>query len=310
MSRSQPRKHSHPASALPAPTLPDWLDQLVPYRRYRMQVGAYRMHVMEAGDPDGQPVLCVHGNPTWGFLYRKVVDALDGSGLRIIMPDLIGLGFSDKPKSGDEHQLDAHGAWLGALVDALDLQSVTLVGQDWGGPVGFRAFADRSERLSALVVLNTVIGPPKPGFKATAFHRFAAMPVLSDLVFRGLSFPQINLNMAQGDKSSIDREASRAYRYPIRGLSRNVAPLALARMVPSGPDHPSIAALQRCFELVDGWQGPAAIVWGDKDPILGKVRSHVERTLPQARVTRTSAGHFLQEEVPEQIGDAIRYVCG
>ena len=166
------------------------------------------------------------------------------------------------------------------------------------------------ERVHGLVVLNTVIGPPKPGFKPTAFHRFAAMPLISDLVFRGLSFPQINLSVAQGDKRSIRGETAKAYRYPLRTLKLNVAPLALARMVPDKPGHPTIPALERCYDFVSRFKGPAAIVWGDRDPVLGSVRSHVERTLPQASVTRTQAGHFLQEEVPEEIAAAVRQVAG
>ena len=107
------------------------------------------------------------------------------------------------------------------------------------------------------------------------------MPLISDLVFRGLGFPQINLSVAQGDKRSIRGETAKAYRYPLRTLKLNVAPLALARMVPDKPGHPTIPALERCYDFVSSFKGPAAIVWGDRDPVLGSVRSHVERTLPK-----------------------------
>ena len=294
---------------LKAPELPAWLQEMVPFERYLVDVGGYRMHVMEAGDPAGQPVLAVHGNPTWGALYRKVAHELEGSGMRVIMPDLIGLGFSDKPGSASAHTLDNHGTWMGRLIDALDLRDVILVGQDWGGPVGFYPMATRRDRVHGMVILNTVIGPPKPGFRPTAFHRFAAAPGLSDFVFRVLGFPQVNLNMAQGDKRSMSGDVGRMYRYPLKGLSQNIAPLALARMVPSALDHPSIAALDRCFGFVSAFKGPAAIVWGDQDPILGGVRSHVERTLPHATIARTKAGHFLQEEVPEVIAASIEDVA-
>ena len=294
---------------LTAPELPTWLSQYLDgFTRYQVDVGGLHMHVMEAGDPSGRPVLMMHGNPTWGFLYRKIVQALEGAPLRLIMPDMMGLGFSERIDA-EAHTLDNHGHWLGSLIDQLELRDLVFVGQDWGGPIGFRALADRQDRVQSLVVLNTVIGPPKPGFKPTAFHRFAAMPLISDLVFRGLGFPQVNLNVAQGDKRSIRGDIAKAYRYPLRSLKLNVAPLALARMVPNTPSHPTIPSLQRCFEFVEGFHGPAAIVWGDRDPVLGSVRSHVERTLPQAHVTRTKAGHFLQEEVPEEIAEAIRAVA-
>jgi haloalkane dehalogenase len=295
---------------LAAPFLPAWLATLLPFERYALAVGDIRVHVMEAGDPRGRPVLLLHGNPTWGFLWRKVASALAGARLRLVMPDLVGLGLSDKPRAASWHTLDRHGAVIAALLDALALDDLVFVGQDWGGPIGLRALAERPGRLGGLVVLNTVVGPPRPGFRPTAFHRFANLPVVADLVFRGLGFPQIALWPAQGDKRSIHGEVARAYRYPLRHLADRTAPLALARMVPDGPAHPSISALERCQQVVTEFSGSAAIVWGDRDPVLGRVRSHIERLLPRAAVTRTAAGHFLQEEVPGEIAQAIRNVSG
>jgi cis-3-alkyl-4-acyloxetan-2-one decarboxylase len=265
---------------------------------------------METGPVDGPVVLCVHGNPTWGFLYRKVAAELRGSGYRVVMPDLIGLGFSSKPTSMPEHTLDTHIEWFGHLIDALRLKSVVLVVQDWGGAIGVGALLERAEELAGIVVLNTVLGPPKEGFRATLFHRLAQAPVISDLAFRGLGFPQVNLSIAQGDKRSIRGDVSRAYRWPLRGRARNAAPLALARMVPDSLSHPSVPALRRIQEFTEAYKGPAAIVWGDRDPVLGRLKNRLSRWLPQAKVTSTQAGHFLQEEVPGAIAAAIRTVRG
>lgn len=292
---------------LPAPPLPDWLAAMVPFTRYQVAVGDTRLHVMETGS--GFPVLLLHGNPTWGFLYRKVAAELAGAPLRLIMPDLLGLGLSDKPRDPRVHTLERHGALLSGLLDQLALERLIFVGQDWGGPIGLRALCERPERLAGLVLLNTVVGPPRPGFRPTAFHRFARLPIVSELAFRVLGFPQRALGLVQGDRSSIRGEVARAYMYPLRHLSQNVAPLALARMVPDSLGHPSIPALRRCQELVTGFSGPCAIVWGDRDPVLGRVRSFLERLLPHAAVTRTQAGHFLQEEVPGPIAAAIRQVA-
>ena len=296
------------AVRLPPPELPRWLDSMLPFERYALRVGEQRMHVMESGA--GRPVLLMHGNPTWGFLYRKVVASLDGQAMRFVIPDLIGLGLSTKPRDSGAHTLDAHARWLGELIDELDLRDVLLVVQDWGGPIGLRAFADRRDRLSGLVILNTVIGPPRPGFRPTAFHRFARMPVVSDFAFRVVGFPQISLGRAQGDPSSIRGDVARAYRFPLRRFRDRIAPLALARMVPDSGAHPSIEPLARCQELVESFRGPTAIVWGDRDPVLGRLRRHIERVLPDARVTVTRAGHFLQEEVPREIAAAIVDVAG
>ena len=292
---------------LPVPPLPAWLEAMVPFRRYVIEAGDHRNHVMEIGE--GRPVLCVHGNPSWGFLYRKVAMALTGRPVRVIMPDLVGLGFSDKPGTV-AHTLDHHISWFGQLVDALDLDDLVLVVQDWGGAIGVGAMADRSERLGGLVVLNTALSEPKPDFKATAFHRFGRLPVVSDLAYRLLGFPQIALGTAQGDRSSISGAVARAYRYPLRDRRHNQAPLALTRMVPDSMDHPSIPALRRVGEFVRSYAGPAEIVWGDRDPVLGRARNHISAMLPNASVTRTEGGHFLQEEVPVDIATAVLRVAG
>ncbi len=291
-----------------APVLPDWLARMLPFERYTVQVGSHRLHVMEHGDPGGRPVLLLHGNPTWGFLYRKVAHALAGDGLRLVMPDLVGLGYSDKP-GASFHTIDAHGEVIAALLDTLGLDDLVFVGQDWGGPIGLRALATRPSRLAGLVVLNTVVGPPKPDFRPTAFHRFAALPLVPDVTFRLLGFPQRGaLSRVQGDPSSIAGLVAEAYVEPLRRVRDNAAPLALARMVPDSLSHASIEPLRRCESVVTGFRGPKAIVWGDRDPILGRLRTHMERLMPDATVTRTQAGHFLQEEVPEAIAAAVRDV--
>jgi haloalkane dehalogenase len=292
---------------LPAPDVPAWLARLVPYERYLVDVGGWRMHVMESGV--GRPVLLMHGNPTWGVLYRKVAAALAGEPLRLVMPDLIGFGLSDKPRDATLHTLDNHARWLGALVDGLDLDGLIMVGQDWGGPIGLRALADRPHRAAGLVLMNTPAGPPRDGFRPTLFHRFARLPLVSDLVFKGIGFPQVGLNLAQGTLRSITGDAARAYRYPFRAIGDRVAPLAMAREVPDSLEHRAVEPLRRCAEFVDGFDGPAALVWGDRDPVLGRLAGRVERALPQATMTHTSAGHFLQEQVPDEIAAAIRDVA-
>jgi haloalkane dehalogenase len=280
---------------------------MLPFGRALVDIGEHRVHVMEAGA--GRPVLMLHGNPTWGFLYRKVAAELLGEPLRLIMPDLVGLGLSDKPRKLAAHTLENHGRWMAALIERLDLRDLVFVGQDWGGPIGLSALA-KTGRMAGLVLLNTAVGPPRPGSRSTRFHRFARRPLLSDLAFRVFGFPQNNLSLVQGDKASIQGEVARAYRFPLRRLADRAAPLALARMVPDSLEHPSVAALNECQSFVERFSGPSAIVWGDRDPVLGRARAQVEKLLPRAEVTRTEAGHFLQEEVPGAIAAAIRSVAG
>ena len=297
-----------------APGLPGWLEAQFPagLSRRLVDVGGVRMCVSELGA--GRPVLLLHGNPSWSFLYRKVAAALAGAPpvgppLRLVMPDLIGLGLSDKPRDPGVHTIEQHARWLGALLDELRLGPLVLVVQDWGGPIGMRAMVERPGELAGLVVLNTVLSPPRAGFRPSAFHRFARLPLVSGAAFRGLGFPQNAMWAAQGERASIRGDVARAYRHPLRRMRDRIAPLALARMVPDGFEHPSIEPLRRVQELAEGFRGPAAIVWGDRDPILGRARSWIAHLLPHAPVTQTRAGHFLQEEVPDEIAAAVRRVA-
>lgn len=269
--------------------------------------GRQAMHLMERGV--GVPVVMLHGNPSWSYLWRKVAARLDPSRYRVVMPDLVGLGWSTRP-SASAHTLNNHIAWFGDLLDRLEgeLGRFVFVGQDWGGPIGFGALGSRRERVAGLVVLNTAIGPPRKGFRPSLFHRFARWPVVSEMAFRLGQFPQAFMAVAQGERR-MELGAVRAYVAPLLDPRTNHAPLMLARMVPDGEGHPSIPALTRCQEFVAGFDGPSAIVWGQRDPVLGRMLSWVEKNLPHAEVTRTQAGHFLQEEVPDDIAAAIERVA-
>jgi haloalkane dehalogenase len=293
---------------LAAPALPAWLEKELDCidQRYCVDVGGLRMHVMERGS--GYPVLMIHGNPTWGFLYRKIATLLPKEDFRCIMPDLIGLGFSDRPAKATAHQLRQHGIWLGELVKQLELKSLILVVQDWGGAIGMLSLLERPEVLKGLVILNTTVRPPKPNFKPTWFHRLSQMTLISDVLFRGFGFPQRRLSIVQGDPKSISGKVTRAYLYPLKGWTKNAAPLALARMVPDAHQHPSVEALKQVEKLTRAFTGPAAIVWGKRDPILGRVLNSIKDVLPQASVELTEAGHFIQEEEPEKIAKAIQEV--
>ncbi|MCY1066023.1 alpha/beta fold hydrolase [Nannocystis sp. RBIL2] len=291
------------------PELPAWLAALLPLRR-RASVLAdgSQIHRIDHGEPEAPVVLLLHGNPTWSFLWRDVIARLPG--LRCVAPDLLGFGLSSRIAL-HEHSVERHVDALAELVEALGLRRFVLVGQDWGGALGPVLAARMPERVAGVVLGNTsVVLPPRP--RGTWFHRFARTPVVSDLAFRGLGFPQNALWVAQGDRRSIRGPVARAYRWPLRRLSDRSGPLALARMVPGSLEHPSIAPLRRgeawLREFVAAG-GPLALVWGERDPILGRALARHERAFPTASVTRTPAGHFLQEEVPEALATAIREVA-
>jgi haloalkane dehalogenase len=296
----------------PPPELPRFLAAELPFdrRAYRLEDGDWagrRMHLVDHGPRDARPVLMVHGNPTWSFLWRKVIARLPE--LRCVAPDLVGLGLSDKPRRLAEHRLARHCDAVAEVVEALDLTGVVLAVQDWGGPIGAGVGARLPGRIAGAVIANTaVLVPEHP--RGTAFHRFARLPFLSDLVFRGLGFPQVGgLHRVQGDPASMRGATARAYRWPLAKLRDRAAPLALARMVPDGPDHPSLPELRRGEAWVRGFAGPLALVWGRRDPILGRQLRRHREAFPEAPVTETDAGHFLQEEVPDELAAAVRDVA-
>ncbi|MCH9688402.1 MAG: alpha/beta fold hydrolase [Deltaproteobacteria bacterium] len=295
----------------PAPALPDWLEPQLPHdrRQYRLVQGVdagRALHFIDHGDRDATAVVMLHGNPTWSFLWRKVIDRLPRR--RCVAPDLLGLGLSSKLARIDDHDIGRHAEALVELLDALKLPRYVLVGQDWGGAMLTAIGRLRPQQVAGVVLANTsVLVPTRP--RTTAFHRFARMPWVSDLAFRGLGVPQSMLWTAQGDKRSLLRGVSaRAYRWPLRRIRDRVAPLALARMVPDHPDHPSMEPLRMGQAWIEGFDGPMALVWGTRDPILGRALSRHERAFPRAPVTVTRAGHFLQEQVPGALAVAIEDV--
>lgn len=286
--------------------LPEFIARMFPYTLREIKTGRGNMAYVDEGGEKARPVFMVHGNPTWSFLYRKVIKALEGEKFRCIVPDLIGFGLSDKPKNPPEHSLKNHGQSLLELVEKLNLRDIILVAQDWGGPMALWMAAHAKERVSAMLLMNTAVLQPKTRFRTTPFHRFSHMPLISELAFCVLNFPVPVMHRVQGDKSSISGDVRRAYAWPFRKISDRTAPLALARMVPNSAEHPSAKELAVTDEYFRNFKGPIEFVWGVRDPILGRHCDRHAQIHPNARVTKTNAGHFLQEEVPDEIAESIR----
>lgn len=286
-----------------APELPSWLAPAFPFRRRIARVDGMRIHFVDEGR--GRPVLLFHGNPTWSFLWRHVIARLVPEGVRVIAPDLFGFGLSDKPRRPAAHSVAGHVDVMLALVRALELEDITFVCQDWGGPIGTGVASHDDKRVHGLVLANTAVLPSARPFRPKAFHKFSNVPIVSDVAFRGLGFPLQLLDRQQGDRRSIGRFEQRAYRWPFRHVADRAGPLGLARMIPTAEDHPSTAPIDRSGAWVESFRGPTALVWGVRDPILGRAIGRHERALPRAKVTRTEAGHFLQEEVPDVLAREI-----
>ena len=285
--------------------IPEWLLRQLPDNHYTIDVGKKNMHVMEKGN--GKPIVLVHGNPMWGYLYKKVLDQIDDSSARLIVPDLIGFGFSDKVKI-DEHSLEAPTEWMANFFKTIKEDSIGLVIHDWGGMIGVAGAMRAGKKIDGLVVMNTSVTAPRDGFNPTWFHNLSQMPIISDLLFRIFNFPQSYLSLFEGIPNSYSKEDLKSYKYPFRKFKDNVGPLAFSRMVPNNMSHPSVAIEKEVENFLQSYKGPAEIVWGMNDSVMWKLRRRTERLIPQAKTVKTDAGHFVQQESPEKVIESMKNV--
>ena len=290
--------------------IPEWILRRLPYNHYNIDVNGKNMHIMEKGK--GKPIVFVHGNPMWGYLYKKVLDQIDSDEARLIVPDLIGFGFSDKIKIS-EHSLEAHTEWMASFFKTIKEKSVGLVIHDWGGMIGVAGAMRAGKKIDGLVIMNTSVTAPKDGFTPTWFHGLSQLPVISDLLFRVFNFPLSALKKFEGIPDSYSKDDLKIYKYPLKKFKNNAGPLALARMVPNNMNHPSVPIEKEVEEFLRSYKGPAEIVWGVNDPVMWKLRRRTERLIPQAKTIKTDAGHFVQQESPEKVVESIKKIfklCG
>lgn len=285
--------------------LPDYAAEVITedYKSYFIEVEpGIKIHVLEVGS--GFPVYLAHGNPTSGLLYRKVAAELPTDRLRLIMPTMVGLGFSSKVPAS-QHTADNHIRWMNKALDRLNLGDLVYVGQDWGGAVGMGALSRSPDLLRGAVILNTGFNAPTEKMSLSSAHDLARMPIVGELMFEVVISIFDRLHETQGDPESLSPEVAALYGRPVLESGNAKAPLALMRMVPNSPDEPSSEELRKIERYVAGLDIPVEIVWGMNDPILGRALPRMKQNFPNAPVTETQAGHFLQEEVPTEIAAAI-----
>ena len=276
------------------------------YKSYFVEVEpGIKVHVLEVGA--GFPVLLQHGNPTSGFLYRKVAAALPTDQVRVIMPTLVGLGFSSKVPAS-EHTLENHIRWIKGVLEQLRLTELVYAGQDWGGPTAMGALARSPGLLKGAVVLNTGFNAPKQAMDLSQAHATVKTPVVGELMLEVFLSIFEQLHQMQGDPASIPSDVAELYGRPVTESGNDKAPLAMMRMVTDGPDHPSEPAMRQIEGYVQSLDIPAEIIWGMNDPILAKGLPMMKQNFPDAPVTETPGGHFLQEEVPVEIAAGLMRV--
>jgi haloalkane dehalogenase len=270
-------------------------------------IQGYRIHYLDEGPRNGEPILLLHGEPTWAYLYRKMIPVLTAAGYRTIVPDLIGFGRSDKPASRDIHTYAFHVATMTNLIEAIGLENATFFGQDWGSLIGLRVVAENEARFSRVVIGNA-------GLPVGQLPGPEAIP--EDSAF--MQWRRTNQAMnEQGDiptgmmvsRSVGDPSVAAAYDAPFPDPRYKAGPLIMPQRVPVFVDDPANEANRRAWAVFARWEKPFLTAFSDGDPITRGGEITFQETVPGAKgqphTTIKGAGHFLQEQAGEELATVI-----
>lgn len=276
-------------------TLPGWS-----YRPRYVQLDQLQMAYVDEGPADGAVVLCLHGEPSWGYLYRKMIPPLVQAGLRVVVPDLIGFGRSDKPADRQDYTYQRHVDWTKGLLDALQLPPVTLFCQDWGGLIGLRIAGEEPERFAGILASNTFLPtgdqPMPPAF--FAWQRFSQeAPVLP-----------VGGIVARGCVTALSPQEIAAYDAPYPTPAYQAGARQFPLLVPATPSDPAAPANRLAWQGLRAFARPFMTAFGDADPIT----KGADRALQEAIVgaigqphTTLHAGHFAQEDAGPQLAQLL-----
>jgi haloalkane dehalogenase len=272
------------------------------YEPHYAEVGDLRLAYTEAGPADGEPILLLHGEPSWSFLYRKVMPVLADAGLHAIAADLAGFGRSDKPADVGDHSFARHVEWIRALAfDHLDLHDLTIVGQDWGGLIGLRLVAEHPDRFARVVAANTGL-PTGDEPMPEVWLRFREIVRTA----RTLSVSRL---VQSGCQRTLPPAVLAAYEAPFPDPSFAAAVRAMPELVPTSPDDPASEANRAAWQRLAIWDKPFLVAFSDHDPITASMGPVLKRTVPGAagvdHPVLVGAGHFLQEDTGERLGAVI-----
>jgi len=292
---------------------------------------ALRLHYLDEGPRDGEIILCMHGQPSWSYLYRKMIPILTDAGFRVIAPDLIGFGKSDKPSHIDDYTYQGHVDWMNQWFRSMDISGVTLMCQDWGGLIGLRVVADNVDRFARLVVANTglpssasvsaeqseMLGKLYPSIPvpnaATVQEQFSSGSPAAFLFWvkyaaerEDFSIEQVfNLMSGIDDQAVLD-----GFSAPHPDESLIAGARKFPSCVPLLPHHkPDREANDKAWEVLEKFEKPVLTAFSDRDPVTKGGETQFQERIPGAKgvehVTIKGGGHFLQEDCPEQLSEAI-----
>jgi haloalkane dehalogenase len=263
--------------------------------------GALRMHYVDEGPAGGDPVLLLHGEPTWSYLYRKMIPVLTAAGHRAVAPDFVGFGRSDKPMRREDYTYQRHVDWTRAGLEMLDLRDVTLVCQDWGGLIGLRLAAEHPDRFARIVAANTFLptGDRSPGEAFLAWRRYSQET--PDF--------QVGSIVKGGCVTDLPPEVIAAYDAPFPDDRYKAGARQFPMLVPISADDAAAAPNRKAWEVLLRWEKPFLTAFSDSDPITRAGAPALQAMIPgaegQPHTTIEGAGHFLQEDKGEELAAVV-----
>lgn len=259
-----------------------------------------RMHYLDEGPADANPVLMLHGEPSWSYLYRHMIPVVAAAGHRVIAPDLIGFGKSDKPTSLEDYSYQAHMDWMLTFVESLNLNNITLVCQDWGSLIGLRLAAEQEPRFKAIVVGN--------GMLPTGDNKVpAAFKLWKNFALYSPWFPIARI-INSGSFKKLGPEECKAYDAPFPSSKYKAGARAFPRLVPVTTDNPATEANRAAWQVLEQWSKPFLTTFSNGDPITRGGDTFMQERIPGAAGQPHQTlvgGHFLQEDSPVPFARAI-----
>ncbi len=263
--------------------------------------GTLRVHYLDEGPRGAAPILCMHGEPTWSYLYRKMIPVFTAEGHRVIAPDLVGFGKSDKPTARTDYTYARHVAWMSDWLRKVDLQGITLVCQDWGGLIGLRLLAAFPERFARLVVANTALPtgsqPMGPAFEAWREYSQTVEDFNAGRIVYG------------GTTRKISEDEVAAYNAPFPDDRYKAGARQFPTLVPASPDDPEAPANRAAWQVLDRLELPVLTAFGADDTIMAGVDTVFQKRMTgaagQAHTVLPDAGHFLQEDVGPELAEVV-----
>jgi haloalkane dehalogenase len=271
-----------------------------PFAPNYLSMGEMRMHYVDEGPETANPILMMHGEPSWSYLYRHMIPVCAAAGHRVIAPDLIGFGKSDKPTRVADYSYQAHMDWMQAFIDGLELDNITLVCQDWGSLLGLRLAAENPDRFRAIVVGNGML-PTGDQAVPKAFRIWRAFALHSPW------FPIARI-INTGSFRTLGPDERRAYDAPFPNKTFKAGARAFPALVPMSPNDPASEPNRKAWKVLEQWQKPFLTTFSNGDPITRGGDHYMQQRVPGATNqphTTLTGGHFLQEDSPVDFANAI-----